>query len=100
MWLRVGYYGTAFPFFVRNKENSGLGTKKLNKNTLNIFYIIRNHILRFFKQLFLLNPEFQEFIYRGLEFEKIGEFIQRLLKEFPKEHVKRISITENFEWFD
>ena len=42
-YFMVGYYGLAFPCFVRNKE----------------------------------------FIYRGLEFEKIGEFTSRLAKEFP-----------------
>ncbi|XP_053681007.1 dedicator of cytokinesis protein 3 [Anopheles nili] len=42
-YFRVGYYGTGFPSFVRNKQ----------------------------------------FIYRGLEYERIGAFIQRLQTEFP-----------------
>ncbi|XP_053698434.1 dedicator of cytokinesis protein 3 isoform X2 [Sabethes cyaneus] len=42
-YFRVGYYGTGFPSFVRNKQ----------------------------------------FIYRGLEYERIGAFIQRLQIEFP-----------------
>uniref|UniRef100_A0A182W3H0 DOCKER domain-containing protein n=1 Tax=Anopheles minimus TaxID=112268 RepID=A0A182W3H0_9DIPT len=42
-YFRVGYYGTGFPSFVRNKQ----------------------------------------FIYRGLEYERMGAFIQRLQTEFP-----------------
>ncbi|XP_055588289.1 dedicator of cytokinesis protein 3 isoform X2 [Uranotaenia lowii] len=42
-YFRVGYYGTGFPSFVRNKQ----------------------------------------FIYRGLEYERIAAFIQRLQIEFP-----------------
>jgi hypothetical protein len=29
----------------------------------------------------------KEFIYRGLEYEKIGEFTQRLTREFPEARI-------------
>ncbi|CAD7092210.1 unnamed protein product [Hermetia illucens] len=46
-YFRVGFYGTGFPLFVRNKQ----------------------------------------FVYRGLEYERIGTFTQRLQTEFPQAQI-------------
>lgn len=64
-YFRVGFYGLSFPLFVR--VNSALFFQYALINSLGL----QNKV----------------FVYRGLEYERIGAFTQRLQTEFPSAQI-------------
>lgn len=66
-YFRVGFYGLNFPLFVRVR-----------------YFLVRHNIHICIKHTTLQN---KLFVYRGLEYERIGAFTQRLQTEFPSAQV-------------
>lgn len=67
-YFRVGFYGTGFPLFVRVSPLSRF---------ISIFFSYKTNFIFQNKQ----------FVYRGLEYERIGTFTQRLQTEFPQAQI-------------
>lgn len=67
-YFRVGFYGLSFPLFVRvSTVVRGFCINSWRQATKSFVTILQNKL----------------FIYRGLEYERIGAFTQRLQTEFP-----------------
>lgn len=70
-YFRVGFYGMNFPLFVR--------VRYAHRCHSTLFVLLKNNNFIYFQN--------KQFVYRGLEYERIGAFTQRLQTEFPQAQI-------------
>lgn len=74
-YFRVGFYGMDFPLFVRVSDSISSSNTQQTRD-IKIICIC-----------FISHKQNKQFIYRGLEYERIGAFTQRLQIEFPQAQI-------------